>query len=68
MGALLQLSDLQPGSEVARLLRPGERAIAIPVDEVVGGGGFVQPGDLVDVLLFLRGENGGKDSAQVVMQ
>jgi len=67
-GALLQLSDLQPGSEVARLLKPGERAIAIPVDEVVGGGGFVQPGDLVDVLLFLRGENGAKDSAQVVMQ
>lgn len=67
-GALLELSNLQPGSEVARLLKPGERAVAIPVDEVVGGGGFVQPGDTVDILLFLRGENGAKDSAQVVMQ
>lgn len=67
-GALLELGNLQPGSEVARLLKPGERAVAIPVDEVVGGGGFVQPGDMVDILLFLRGENGAKDSAQVVMQ
>lgn len=67
-GSLLELSNLQPGSEVARLLKPGERAVAIPVDEVIGGGGFVQPGDTVDLLLFLRGENGAKDSAQVVMQ
>lgn len=67
-GALLETGHLQPGGEVARLLKPGERAVAIPIDEVVGGGGFVQPGDLVDVLLFLRGENGVKDSAQVVMQ
>ncbi len=67
-GSLLETGHLQPGGEVARLLKPGERAVAIPIDEVVGGGGFVQPGDLVDVLLFLRGENGAKDSAQVVMQ
>jgi len=67
-GSLLTQMHLRPGSEVARLLRPGERAVAIPIDEVIGGGGFVQPGDLVDLLLFLRGENGGKDSAQIVMQ
>lgn len=67
-GELLQISHLQPGGDVARLLKAGERAVAIPVDEVVGGGGFVQPGDWVDVLLFLRGENGARDSAQVVMQ
>lgn len=67
-GELLQVAHLQPGGDVARLLRAGERAVAIPVDEVVGGGGFVQPGDWVDVLLFLRGENGVRDSAQVVMQ
>ncbi len=67
-GTLLELGHLQPGSDVARLLRVGERAVAIPVDEVVGGGGFVQPGDLVDVLLFLRGENGARDSAQIAMQ
>lgn len=67
-GAILELGSLQPGSDIARLLKPGERAIAIPVDEVIGGGGFVQPGDTIDLLLFLRGENGARDSAQVVMQ
>ncbi|MBS1188250.1 MAG: putative Flp pilus assembly CpaB [Rhodocyclaceae bacterium] len=54
---------LQPG------LRSGERAVAIKVDEVVGLGGFAQPGDRVDVLLFLRGsqETGNASSAQVVL-
>lgn len=67
VGMLVELRHLQPGSEVARLLKPGERAVAIPVDEVIGGGGFLQPGDLVDVLLFLRGDL-GRDSAQIVMR
>lgn len=66
-GMLVELRHLQPGSEIARLLKPGERAVAIPVDEVIGGGGFVQPGDKVDVLLFLRGDL-GRDSAQIVMR
>lgn len=68
MGELLEKGQLQPGSNIARLLHTGERAVAIPIDEVVGGGGFVQPGDIVDILLFLRGEAGGRDSAQIVMQ
>lgn len=50
-------------------LRAGERAVAIKVDEVVGLGGFAQPGDQVDVLLFLRGsqETANASSAQVVL-
>lgn len=67
-GSLLDASQFQPGGTVSRLLRPGERAIAIPVDEVVGGGGFVQPGDSVDVLMFVPGENRSSSSAQVVMR
>lgn len=59
-----------PGSSLARAVRPGERAIAVKVDEVIGGGGLVQPGDYVDVLLYLRG--GGqelpKSIAQVVLK
>lgn len=34
-------------------LLPGERAVAVKVDGVIGLGGFVQPGDRVDVLLYL---------------
>lgn len=67
-GTLLDNSHLNAGGDVARLLRPGERAVAIPVDAVVGSGGFVQPGDLVDILLFMSGRDGKPESAQVVMR
>lgn len=67
-GTVLDRSHINPGGEIARLLRPGERAVAIPVDDVVGGGGFVQPGDVVDILLYLSALDGSKESAQVVMR
>lgn len=67
-GSLLDGSQFQPGGTVSRLLRPGERALAIAVDEVIGGGGFVQPGDTVDVLMYVPGENRSASSAQVVMR
>jgi pilus assembly protein CpaB len=35
-------------------LRPGERALAIPVDEQAGAGNRVLPGDYVDVFLSLK--------------
>lgn len=59
-----------PGSLLSRSVRPGERAIAVKVDEVVGSGGLVQPGDHVDVLLFLRatGRELPKSSALVVLK
>lgn len=55
--------------QLRRSLRAGERAVAIKVDEVVGLGGFAQPGDAVDVLLYLRGsqETANASSAQVVL-
>ncbi|HJW24517.1 MAG TPA: Flp pilus assembly protein CpaB [Rhodocyclaceae bacterium] len=57
------------GSHVQRQLAPGERAVAIKVDEVVGLGGFAEPGDQVDVLFYLRGtqETANASSAQVVL-
>lgn len=67
-GQLVEQEHLQPGSEVARLLKPGERAVAIAIDEVVGGGGFVQPGDTVDVLLYVPGDMRPASSAQIVMR
>lgn len=39
---------------IAMQLRPGERALAVPVDEVSGVGYRVQPGDYVDVVLTLK--------------
>ncbi|WP_426270209.1 Flp pilus assembly protein CpaB [Dyella kyungheensis] len=41
---------------IAMQLRPGERALAVPVDEVSGVGYRVQPGDYVDVVVTLKME------------
>lgn len=48
------------GGTLAQNVRPGERAVAVAVNDVIGVGGFVQPGDYVDVLLYLA-----QDSKQV---
>ena len=49
-------------------LRPGERALAVPVDELVAAGNRILPGDFVDVFLNLRSAatsyNGQQDIAQ----
>ncbi|MFC5743249.1 Flp pilus assembly protein CpaB [Dyella tabacisoli] len=39
---------------VALALRPGERALAVPVDELAGAGHRIFPGDYVDVFLSLK--------------
>ena len=36
---------------LAAALKPGMRAISVPIDEVSGNAGLIQPGDYVDVLL-----------------
>lgn len=41
-------------SGVAMALKPGERAMAVPVDEQAGAGNRVLPGDYVDVFLSLK--------------
>jgi pilus assembly protein CpaB len=55
--------DIPPGTPVlatllahdtAMALRPGERAMAVPVDEQAGAGNRIQPGDYVDVFLSLK--------------
>ena len=49
-------------------LRPGERALAVPVDELVAAGNRILPGDFVDVFLNLRSAqstyNGQPEAAQ----
>ena len=54
---------------LAQSLGPDERAIAVKVNEVIGVGGFVKPGDRVDVLLYLRAdrETDNVSSAQIVL-
>ena len=46
-----KIVDLNGTGVLAALLRPGMRAISIPISEITGAGGFILPGDFVDVLL-----------------
>ena len=47
---------------LARIIPAGSKAMSLQIDEVVAVGGFVRPGDTVDVLVFLRGS--GMQDAQ----
>lgn len=67
-GTVLNQATFEMGGPLARMIRPQERAIAVAVDEVIGGGGHLSPGDFVDVLLYLRqDENNIAQTAQVLI-
>lgn len=46
------------GNAVSRIIPPGHQALSVEVDDVVAVGGFVRPGDIVDVLVYLRTGSG----------
>ncbi|VEF08034.1 Flp pilus assembly CpaB [Pseudomonas fluorescens] len=67
-GSWLTEESFQAGGQLAQMIRPGEGALAVAVDEVISAGGQLAPGDYVDVLLFLRrDENTAQASAQLVV-
>ncbi len=51
-------------SGLAQHLAPGERAVAVHVDETIGVGHQVRPGDFVDVYLVLKRDGGEVDQSQ----
>lgn len=55
---LLRDSTFQAGSTLAQETAPGYRAVAVKVDETTGVGGFLQPGDRVDVFYAMRSSGG----------
>ena len=65
-GAVLVAADIirsdAPGF-LAAVLKPGMRAVSVPIDDVSGNAGLIQPGDAVDLILTQRldrgFENGG---------
>jgi pilus assembly protein CpaB len=68
-GTPLNSSHFPVSGLLGQALAPHERAVAIKVNEVIGVGGFIKPGDHVDVLLYLRPdrETGDVSSAQVLL-
>lgn len=53
-GELLAEYHLKAGGSLPGSLSMGQRAIAIPVDNVIGAGGLLRPGDRVDVITAFR--------------
>ena len=67
-GTWLTEQSFEAGGSLARMIRSDERALAVAVDEVTGAAGQLNPGDYVDVMLYLRQENGNpQPSAQTVV-
>jgi len=58
-GTQIQTAQIAQGFSLR--LNPGERALAVPVDELVAAGNRIQPGDFVDVFLNLRASGGVRD-------
>ncbi|MGE5553695.1 MAG: Flp pilus assembly protein CpaB [Betaproteobacteria bacterium] len=56
----------QPG--LTFTIPPGKRAVTVAVNEVVGVGGFVKPGDQVDILATFDKEFMGEDSTIPILQ
>ena len=53
---------------LAGVIAEGKRAVTIPVNAVDGVGGFVQPGDLVDLILTTEDRETGEQSADIIME
>lgn len=53
---------------LAGIIADGMRAVTIPVDHVKGVGGFVMPGDRVDIIFTQRDRKTGEQSAKIIME
>ncbi len=52
------------GSALAALVSPGMRAVSVPVREEMAAGGFIQPGDRVDVLVTRKASDAMREAAR----
>lgn len=57
-GAPVTQRYFKEGNVLARIIPPGHQAVSVEINDVIAVGGFVRPGDIVDVLLYLRGGTG----------
>ncbi len=65
-GDVITTDLLRAPDALADRLRPGQRAFAVPVDELAAVGGLLRPGDHVDVLAHLEDET--EDASRVLVQ
>lgn len=55
VGAPVTPRYFREGNQLARNIPAKHKAVSLEVDDVIAVGGFVRPGDVVDVLLYVRG-------------
>lgn len=65
---LSKVSGENGNGGLAGLISEGMRAVTIPVDLVKGVGGFVQPGDSVDIVFTQRDRETGAQTAKIIME
>jgi len=53
---------------VSAILKPGKRAVAVKGDKVIGISGFIQPGNLVDVLVTLTHPRTKTEVSKLVLE
>jgi pilus assembly protein CpaB len=66
-GAPVTQRYFKEGNVLARIIPSGFQAVSVEVSDVVAVGGFVRPGDIVDVLLYLRGGSGNDEPQSRVL-
>ena len=60
-----RLADKSAGRGLPALLSIGTRAMAVKVDQVIGVAGFVQPGNMVDVITIMKPDEQTRDVLKV---
>jgi pilus assembly protein CpaB len=66
-GAPVTARYFAEGNVLAKVIPGGFQAISVEISDVIAVGGFVRPGDIVDVLLFVRGGNGTEQAQSRVL-
>lgn len=64
----VKLSGEDGRAGLSGIIADGMRAVTIPVDTVKGVGGFVQPGDHVDIVFSQRDQRSGQQTAKIIME
>lgn len=65
---VVKLTGANGRAGLAGIIAEGMRAVTIPVDMVNGVGGFVMPGDRVDIVLTRRDREEGDQTAKILME
>lgn len=55
IGTTLTPKDFRPTDTLVQAIPDGHQALSLEISDVVAVGGFVKPGDIVDLLVYLRG-------------